>query len=215
MVMSVPEFRKFRKAVDIIDSTRNKTLIMLLYLTAARVSEIITKTSPWEIVNHQTKSLGGNLSIELLKERGSKKPGILLITIPISKKLGKLKNYRVVALPGKLEYEPWLLYLLRYRANNHKKLSFVLTRQRVGQIVKKELGLLDSSVSPDKLRAYRITHLVKEYGFDQIDLMAYLGIPMKPIREVADLNLPDISPDLSWKRYFPKLLKPFFQNREY
>jgi hypothetical protein len=212
MILGVPEFRKFRKAVDNIGNVRNKTLIITLYLTAARVSEIITRTSPWEITHHQTKPLGDDLTVELIKNRGRNKPAILLFTIPLSKRLKKLESSRVVGLPSKLEYEPWLLHILRYRENNNKKLSFDLTRQRVGQIVKKELRMLDSNISPNKLRTYRITHLVKEYGFDQIDLMAYLGIPMKPSQELANLDMPDTSLDLSWKRYFQKLLKPFFQN---
>ena len=213
MVLGVPKFRKFRKAVDNVSNVRNKTLIILHYLTAARVSDIITKTSPWEREHRQTRPFGTNLNFGMERIKRDKKFAVLLINVPLARRLGNpnLENFRVVALPCDLDFEPWSLDLLRYLSAN-KRLSFDLTRQRVGQIVKNDLGMLDSNVSPNKLRVYRISHLVKEYGFDQIDLMAYLGIPMKLSRELADLNLPDISPDLSWKRYFPKLLKPFFQN---
>jgi len=68
--------------------------------------------------------------------------------------------------------------------------------------------MLDPTVSPNKLRTYRIAHLVREYGFDQIDLMACLGMQMKTSRELTKLNIIDTSHDSAWKRYFPKLLKP-------
>lgn len=185
----------------------------MLYLTAARVSDVITKTSPWEREHHQTRPFGTNLSFGTGRFTGRKKFDILLINVPLAKRRGspKRENFRVVALPCKLDYEPWTLNLAKHIRENGR-LSFDLTRQRVAQIVKKELGTFGLTVSPDKLRTYRISHLVKEYGFDQIDLMAYLGIPMKPSRELANLDMPDTSLDLSWKRYFQKLLKPFFQN---
>ena len=210
MVLGVPEFRKFRKAVDNIRNVRNKTLIITLYLTAARVSEIITKTSPWERIHHQTRPFGDDLSLRSVKTRGRKKTVILLITLALTKrrKNSKLEKFRVVALPGKLEYEPWLFDLLKHHRDNNRRLSFDLTRQRVGQIVKKELRMLDPTVSPNKLRTYRIAHLVRKYGFDQIDLMAYLGMQMKTSRELTELNIIDTSHDSAWKRYFPKLLKP-------
>jgi integrase len=212
MILGVPEFRKFRKAVDNISNVRNKTLIITLYLTAARVSEIITKTSPWERKHHQTRPSGNDLSFGLAKIRGSKKMTILLINVPLAKRQWKSKreNFRVVALPCKLEYEPWTIDLVKHILEN-KRLSFDLTRQRVGQIVRKELQMLDSRVNPSKLRAYRISHLAKEYSFDQMDLMAYLGLPMKTSRELTGLEITDTSNGSAWRGYFPKLLKPFFQ----
>ena len=69
-----------------------------------------------------------------------------------------------------------------------------------------------SIVNPNKLRTYRIAHLVEEYGFDQYDLMAYLGMTIKTSPKLTELNIVDTSPDLAWRRYFPKLLKPFFQD---
>jgi len=41
----VPELRIFRNLVDHIQNQRNRVLIELLYLTAGRVSEIVSKTS--------------------------------------------------------------------------------------------------------------------------------------------------------------------------
>lgn len=216
MFLGVPEFRKFRKAVDNIGNVRNKILIITLYLIAARVSEIITKTSPWERSHHQTRPFGDDLSLELTEIRDPEKMQVLLINVALAKRQGKskLENFRVVALPCKLEYEPWIFDLLKHREDNNRRLSLDLTRQRVGQIVKKELRMLDSTVNPNKLRKYRIVHLVKEYGFDQIDLMTFLGMKMKTSRELKELKIIDTSHDSAWKRYFPKLLKPINQNDE-
>jgi len=77
--------------------------------------------------------------------------------------------------------------------------------------VKKELHMLDSNVNPNKLRTYRIAHLVEKYGFDQYDLMAYMGTQIKTSSKLTELNIIDISPDSAWKKYFPKLLKPIYQ----
>jgi hypothetical protein len=186
-----------------------------LYLTAARVSKIITKTSPWETTHHQTRPLGNDLSFGSAKIPDPKKMTILLINVALAKRQGKskLEKFRVVALPAKLKYEPWTFDLMKHILEN-KRLSFDLTRQRVGQIVKKELRMLDSTVSPNKLRTYRIAHLVRKYGFDQIDLMTYLGMQMKTSRELTELNIIDTSHDSAWKRYFPKLLKPIYQTNE-
>ena len=209
MVEGIPEFRKFREVVDHILPLRNQTLIKTLYLTAARVSEIVTKTPPWERIHGQTKPFGKYMD-DAIRDFGKEK--VFLLKIAQTKRRGKLKakDFRMVALPCYPKYEPWTLDLMKYRVNN-KRSSFDLTRQRVGQIVKKELHMLDSNVNPNKLRTYRIAHLVEEYGFDQYDLMAYLGMQIKTSPKLTELNIIDTSPDSAWKRYFPKLLKPIYE----
>lgn len=205
----IPEFSKFREVVDNILTLRNRTLIRTLYLTAARVSEIVTKTSPWERTHRQTKPLGKYMD-DAIRDFG--KENVFLSKIAQTKRRGKLKakDFRVVALPCYPKYEPWTLDLMKYRLKN-KRSSFDLTRQRVGQIVKKELHMLESNVNPNKLRTYRIAHLVREYGFDQYDLMAYLGMQMKTSPKLTELDIIRTSNDSDWKRYFPKLLKPIYQ----
>lgn len=212
MVEGIPEFRKFREVVDSILNLRNRTLVETLYLTGARVSEIVTKTSPWERIHEQTKPFGNYMDFAF---QDFEKVKVLLIKIALAKRRGKvkLKVFRVVALPCKLKYEPWIFDLIKHIKKN-KKPSFDLTRQRVGQIVKEELRTLDPKVNPNKLRTYRIAHLVEEYGFDQYDLMAYLGMQIKTSPTLTELDIIDTSPDSAWRRYFLKLLKPFYQNHE-
>ena len=213
MLKGIPEFRKVREVVDDIRILRNRTLIRTLYLTAARVSEIVTKTSPWERKHGQTKPLGNYLDFGFTDFKNVK---VLLIKIALAKRRGKLKakDFRVVALPCKLDYEPWTLDLLKHIREN-KRLSFDLTRQRVGQIVKKELHMLGSNVNPNKLRTYRIAHLVKEYGFDQYDLMAYLGMQIRTSPKLTELGIIDTSPTSAVSRYFSKLLKPIYRVRNF
>ena len=213
MLKGIPEFRKFREVVDDIRILRNRTLIRTLYLTAARVSEIVTKTSPWERKHGQTKPFGNYLDFGFTDFKNVK---VLLIKIALAKRRGKLKakDFRVVALPCKLDYEPWTLDLLKHIREN-KRLSFDLTRQRVGQIVKKELHMLGSNVNPNKLRTYRIAHLVKEYGFDQYDLMAYLGMQIRTSPKLTELGIIDTSPTSAVSRYFSKLLKPIYRVRNF
>jgi hypothetical protein len=217
MLKGIPEFRKFREVVDNIRILRNRTLIRMLYLTASRVSEIVTKTSPWERKHGQTKPFGNYLDFGFTDFKNVK---VLLIKIALSKRRGKLKakDFRVVALPCKLEYEPWILDILKYiqaRKMENKRPSFDLTRQRVGQIVKKELHMLGSNVNPNKLRTYRIAHLVNEYGFDQYDLMAYLGMQIRTSPKLTELGIIDTSPTSAVSRYFSKLLKPIHRVRNF
>jgi len=78
MVEGIPEFRKFREVVDSIRARRNRTLIKTLYLTAARVSEIVTKTSPWERMHCQTKPFGKYMD-DSIRDFGKEKVFLLKI----------------------------------------------------------------------------------------------------------------------------------------
>jgi hypothetical protein len=56
--VEAPEIKKFRAVVDSIKDHRNKTIIQTAYLMAARDSEILTETSPWDLLHGKSKPYG-------------------------------------------------------------------------------------------------------------------------------------------------------------
>lgn len=53
--------KKFRAAVDQIKDQRDSTIIKIAYLLAARNSEFLTKTIPWELLHNASKPYGSFL----------------------------------------------------------------------------------------------------------------------------------------------------------
>ena len=89
MAESTPTFRKFREAVAHIPSPRNQCLVKAMYLTAARVSEIVTKTSPWDLMHNQTKPYGTYLKWGFHDFEQEK---VLLVTLAVAKRTQKKKT---------------------------------------------------------------------------------------------------------------------------
>jgi len=96
----VPEIGKFRSLVDQIPFVRDKTLIQALYLTASREAELLTKTSPWDLLNNSSKPYGLFLDFKIenfqVSPATDKEPAViekvLLITEAIAKRMkGKKK----------------------------------------------------------------------------------------------------------------------------
>jgi len=209
----VPEMTEFRAAVDRIKNRRDSILIKALYLLALRVHEIATKTCP--SLMSMTRPLGQyiKLSIHRGYRYNNKEIPIGLFKCPVLKRKPKSKKkklvYKIVALPCDPVYEPWALDLLRWIKNNGK-LGFDLTAIQINRIVKKHLSILDPKVHTHSLRHWRATHLLTYYNFDGWDLCAYMGWAFRSL--YGKMNMPigksDIYVHLSWKRYFPKLLKP-------
>ena len=61
MVQAV-EFRKMREMIEHIPNRRDRVLIKTLYLTAARVSEIVTKVGAYDLEHGKSKAYGKYLT---------------------------------------------------------------------------------------------------------------------------------------------------------
>ena len=230
----VPELPDFRAFVDRIPKKRDRLVIQALYLTAGRVSELCRRVCPSEFKYDGSKPYGIFSNWKIGEYMGEK---VLLLRYAVAKRVkrdkrkallkffsefqagklnvklaNELKNaiaWKYIALPCNPIYEAWTLDLLKY-IKEFGSLTFNIKRQAVWRIVKNNLRELDPKIHPHSLRHYRINHLIEYYGFDAWDLSAYAGWSLKTT--LGKLGMPagqlDIYSHLSWRRYFPKLLKP-------
>jgi len=63
--IDVPALDEFRASVDALGKTRNSTIIKLLYLTASRCNEFLTKISPSDV--GKTEALGQFVTYDITK----------------------------------------------------------------------------------------------------------------------------------------------------
>ena len=240
-MVSVPEIRKFREEVDGICDFRDRILIEVLYLLAARVSEVSSKTCPSLLKLNFTKPYGALMTWDIKEyNEGKVKEKALLVTSAVAKRtkrsevwnqavkdlsektlepelkkkawmaFGQEKaTFKVIALPVKPEFEPWTLDLLKW-LKHHGTLSFPLTQSRILQIVKQDLHRLDPHITAHKLRHYRITHLISEYGFTPYQVVTYAGWSFRSANQgmgFGGAGQFDIYVHLQWRDYFPRLLQ--------
>lgn len=215
----VPKPREFRQAVNKIVDPRDAVLIKMIYLSAARVSEVITKVSPWDLEHKKTRPYGTHLTwnIENYEVRKDKIEKVLLLRFAVAKRVRKIQRggkqvkvlvHKLIPLPCNPEFEPWTLDLLRW-IQGRQELKFALTRQAVGKIVKRQLYGLDPKIHTHSLRHYRISHLVEHYAFDPYDITAYSGWTFKTTFSGMGMGSGqlDTYAHIAWRKFFPKLLK--------
>ena len=195
----VPQFAEFRVWVDKIEKFRDRVLIETFYLTAARAMELLTKISPSDIKYKKTTCYGPLATWSLGEYMNEK---ALLIKIRVGKH--KKPTYRVVALPCNPIYEPWTLDLLKW-IKQTGKISFDLSRSGATKILQRHLEQYWPGIHLHSLRHFRCTHLCEVYGFGPMDLVTYMGWTY---RTAFGISMLDRYMHLSWKDYFPKLLRP-------
>jgi hypothetical protein len=112
-MIDTPAVRDFREYVENIPSQRDRILIKLLYLTAAKVSEVTRKTTPYDLEKQSSKPYGQYLTYSF---GDYEKQHVLLIKLAVAQRRVKRKNnlphFKIVALPTLLTYEPWTRDLL-------------------------------------------------------------------------------------------------------
>jgi len=217
--LDVPEFNRFRKIIDRIRSPRDRNMFKLIYLTAARESEVCSKVTKGD----DTKPYGNFLTWQIVKFKTPKDTFVIKVAILKRKtKDPATPKFRYVALPIHPSIEPWTGDLIKYMAkmrienNVPLSLSINLTRTRVYQIVRERL-YPKFGIKPNReehfcniLRHFRITHLVSEYNFSILDLVAYCGWSVKTA--AGNMGMPsgqsNLYLHLKWRNYYPKLLLP-------
>jgi len=208
---------KFRECVDNIQSLQHRDFVKLAYLTAARVSEITTKANRYDMQHGFLKQVYGE-HLEWKFEdyvENTIKEKCLILTLATAKRKPLTKDEtfvkKVIALPCDPKYEPWTIDLLRrMKTTKEQKLSFDICRATGWNICKRYLKPLDPKVHTHSLRHWRISHLVNLYNFEPYDVVAYAGWTTKTVFGQMGLATGqlDIYLSLSWRKYFPRLLKP-------
>lgn len=220
----VPNLRKFREAVDGITGYRASMICKVMYLTAARVSEVVTKAIPSELKNNRSKGYGKYMNWVLQDYlEGKVKEKALLLTMAVAKRSLRIKGHlgkelsekqkqkmvhKIIALPCSQQFEPWTMDLLKH-IKKYGCLSFNLTRHWINHIVRENLRELDPKIHSHSLRHFRITHLVSHYGFDPFDITAYSGWTFRTTFGGMGMGSGQLDTylHLAWRRYFPKLMK--------
>ena len=148
----------FRKAeiVAIIErpgmEIRLKALVSFLYLTGARVSEVVKVVRKYQI--------------ELNNINGV--PFLIVNDVPIEKR--RIKMSRNIPINIQRE-KPFVDVLLKYISLlNNEDILFDIKRSRAFQLVQKATGK-----GPHFLRHSRLTALAVDYGFDSFDLQRFTG----------------------------------------
>jgi integrase len=223
--INVPSMMDFRDAVERIVDHRNQVLIKFLYLSAARVSEVVTRVGKYDRDHLQSWNYGSYMgwSLPEFHVTKTKIEKVLLMKMAVAKRKVKQRKgeddpegtrrvvYKMIALPTTPKYEPWTGSLLKH-IEHHGNLNFDLSRQMVWAIVTRELHQLDPHIHTHSLRHYRISHLVENYNLDPFDLTAIAGWTFKTTLSAmgqggASGQL-DTYLHLAWRRYFAKLLVP-------
>lgn len=211
----VPNMHAFRYTVEQIRHRRDRVLIQLLYLTAARVSEVITKVDCYDKLHNKSKAYGQHLSMKVYDfthKLTREKHKALVIQLATAKRKATRGSFvpKLVVLPCALKYEPWTVELLKWHRDTGA-LNFSVSRRWVHKIVKKRLAALDPNVHPRNLRHWRLTHLVTEYEFDGHEVTAVAGWTQQTGFNRAGIRLSpqlEVYLQVQWRNYFPKLLKP-------
>jgi hypothetical protein len=171
----VPSMRTFRDYVDGMVShnawcKRDEIVIKVLYLLGSRVSEVVTKTTPYMLNHHLSQSYGVllrheigwyNHRVEVDGKLVMKREPLLLVHSAIAKmKLVEEKQpetspkdpsvpptllvpMKIVALPCFPQYEPWTRDLLHWvdpTKHTNPRLSFAMVQDNVQRIVKQCLS---------------------------------------------------------------------------
>lgn len=133
------------------------------------------------------------------------------------KALNSKMTFKAIALPIRMEYEPWTYDLLKHY-DKHKKLTFDHTRQYFRQTFRRALKGLLPPKSPhtpkNLLRHYRLSHLMEYYQFDAVQLSNYSGWTIKTAFDKQGMNASsniDFYIHQAWRQYFKKLLRPIDQ----
>ncbi|MEM2674735.1 MAG: hypothetical protein QXW77_03780 [Candidatus Hadarchaeales archaeon] len=194
--------------------------LQALYLLGARVSEVCGKRTPSHRTGHYPL-LKSAVEIGNIQVRGVGPVRVMLFTLRTLKRQGLPRK---IALPA--DYDPLAREVYRYISQREGEILFPWNRfelhdaakelfqglgyvvytytvQRGGELKRVPTHL--KSYCLHSLRHQRATELVEKFGFDAFDLSVYFGWTLKGL----GLSSASRYLHLDWRKYFPKLLRPF------
>lgn len=168
------------------NETRDKALISFLYLTGARIEEVVKYIiERYRSEDRKRKKVGEPIKkkqVEILENEGK----VYVNRVRCLKRDSKVRR-RIVFLIT--EREEWFFNLFKkwYDKKEFDDPLFNITRQRANQICKK------ARVHPHHLRHMRMTELVTDYSFTESELMKFAGwATNSTAKEYTHLNVEDI-----------------------
>lgn len=211
---NTPTFSDFRKIVNSIPAWKEATVCKILYLLALNRSEIVTKINPDELNRKKSDAYGryAKVRIETWKKKDFQEK-VLVSSTAVAKRSKRGKSqaiiFKHVGLPTHPVFEPWSRDLLMW-IKMKGTLMIEATGQTVNNWVKYALRRWIPNVTANKLRQYRINHLITEYNFNSYEVATYAGYEYKTALgaigiHFSQLNIPN---HLRWRTYFRKLLVP-------
>lgn len=152
-------------SISQMNGVRDKALAAFIYLTGARISEILG--------HKKTFTDGRTLIIEPLKKENveliAEEDLMIIHNVPCLKQRDRLPRRNIpIIITQELEF--LRLFMPYYNILQEGQPLFNITRQRAWQIVNKELNIYNHFLIHE-----RCTHLVTIKNFTDIDLMRFRG----------------------------------------
>jgi len=147
--------------IDSIGNQRDRALIAMLYLTGARIDEILG-SKKWLIEGIKPKQFvedvfNGYKIVTVVGIQTLKKKEIIKRSIPILYEQEK-------------DFIKYIIDYVQFKEIGQDELIFPITRQRAWQIIREKTGLF-----PHFFRHIRLTHLTVNYGFTETELMQFVS----------------------------------------
>ena len=188
-----------------VDGNLIKTLDKFLFLSGARISEVVTLQRPCE--RDKLFNSGNQLTMNYAKFGGEE---IAVFTITTLKRTDHIQ--RSVALPLNTKYERWTKDIIKEWGksnpfNIHRQLAW-----KANRIVFKGLNYkvtprlkpaIYKPISNHGLRHVRIRELIMDYNFNVLEVQRYVGWTASSI---GVNTLVDTYFNLVWRDYIGKLL---------
>lgn len=171
-----PTIRQFEAVVEGIPLLRDKAFICFLYLTGARISEIVRQIRRFQV--------------EFTKIEGK---SFIMVHNVITLKRRK-EIYRDIPIPVNDFETPFLEPVIEYlRHIPSNRFLFDFSRFNGYRIIREKTYLF-----PHYFRHLRLTHLVTEYGFSERDLTFFTGwADGRQATTYTHLNLKDLARKLT------------------
>jgi len=166
--IDIPSYSKILRYVKEIEDKKVRALFSILYLTAARISEVVRRMEKKDI--------------EIIEKDGKK---IMLVTLFNEKN----KQRKIKKIPINIEKEyPLVVAFLEYVDSIEDDVIFKFSRKHAFKLLRKYVG-----VNPHYIRHIRLTHLVTEFNFNEYELKIFAGwTDTRPAKSYIEMRWSDL-----------------------